>query len=249
MVSVEDRFMKQMVLRILGAMGLLRPARHAWMLMRRLAPPKPLVPEQAFYASVLSSIDELRERVPATQFGDYLEFGVSRGTSLAWVYRALLNKGLSHVRLIGFDSFQGLPPEAADEGWVPGDFKSSHEATRAYLASMEVDMRRVTLVEGWFSQTCTVQTKVRLALEKASLIMVDCDIYSASRDVLRYVEPLIRDHAIVICDDWGSRTSDGQRGQNDAFEEFLQEHTQLSAEPLPSYSPPSRIFLVSRRAD
>lgn len=240
--------MKQIMLRILGAVGLLQPARHVWMLMRRLAPPKPLVPEQAFYASVLSAIDELRERVPATQFGDYLEFGVNRGTSLAWVYRALQNKRLSHLRLIGFDSFQGLPPEAADEGWVPGDFKSSHEATRAYLDSMEVDMRRVTLVEGWFSQTCTVQNKVRLALDKASLIMVDCDTYSASRDVLRYVEPLIRDHAIVICDDWGS-TSDGHRGQNDAFEEFLQEHPQLSAQPLQSYRSLSRVFLVSRSAD
>jgi hypothetical protein len=183
------------------------------------------------------------------QFGDYLEFGVSRGTSLAWVYRALLNKKLSHVRLIGFDSFQGLPPEAADEGWVPGDFKSSLEATRAYLDSMEVDMRRVTLVEGWFSQTCTKETKVRLALEKASLIMVDCDIYSASRDVLRYAEPLIQDHVIIICDDWGSRSSNEQQGQSDAFEEFLQEHPQLSVQPLSSYSPSSRIFLVSRRAD
>ncbi|TFG48382.1 MAG: class I SAM-dependent methyltransferase [Candidatus Brocadiia bacterium] len=241
--------MKQIVLKILGSLGLLMLWRHAWMLMRRLAPPKPLVPEQAFYTSVLSAIDQLHERVPAMQFGDYLEFGVSRGTSLASVYRALLNKGLSHVRLIGFDSFQGLPPEAADEGWVPGDYKSSLEATRAYLASMDVDMRRVTLVEGWFSQTCTEETKDRLSLEKASLIMVDCDIYTASRDVLRYAEPLIRDHAIVICDDWGSRTSDDQRGQSDAFEEFLQEHPQLSAQSLPSYRPLSQIFLVSRRTD
>jgi hypothetical protein len=241
--------MRQTVLRILGALGLLQPVRHAWMLMRRLAPPKPLVPEQAFYASVLSAIDELRKRVPETQFGDYLEFGVNRGTSLAWVYRALLNKGLSHVRLIGFDSFQGLPPEAADEGWVPGDFKSSQEATRAYLASMEVAMRSVTLVEGWFSQTCTEETKIRLSLKKASLIMVDCDIYSASCDVLRYVEPLILDHAIVICDDWDARTGDVHRGQSDAFEEFLQEHPLLSAQPLPSYRPLSRVFLMSRRAE
>ena len=241
--------MKQMMSRILGAVGLIMPARYVWMLMRRLAPPKPLVPEQAFYASVCSAIDELRERVPATQFGDYLEFGVNRGTSLACAYRALLSKELSHVRLIGFDSFQGLPPEAADEGWVPGDFKSSYEATRAYLASMGVDMRRVTLVEGWFNQTCTEETKIRLSLKKASLIMVDCDIYSASRDVLRYVEPLIRDHAIVICDDWDARTGYEQRGQSDAFEEFLQEHPQLSAQPLPSYRPLSRIFLVSRRLD
>jgi hypothetical protein len=240
--------MKQMVQKILTAVGLIWPARYAWMFIRRLVPPKPLVPEQAFYASVCAAIDVLLERVPKTQFGDYLEFGVNRGTSLACVYRALLSKDLSHVRLIGFDSFQGLPPEAADEGWVPGDFKSSYEATSAYLADMEVDMRRVTLVKGWFSQTCTEETMIRLSLKKASLIMVDCDIYSASRDVLRYVEPLIRDHAIVICDDWGAHTGYDQRGQSDAFEEFLQECPLLFAQPLPSYGPLSRVFLVSRHS-
>lgn len=240
--------MKQMVSRILGAVGLLQPARYAWMLMRRLAPPKPLVPEQAFYASVCAAIDVLLEHVPETKFGDYLEFGVNRGTSMACVYRALLGKGLSHVRLIGFDSFQGLPPEAAEDGWVPGDFKSSLQATRAYLSSMDVDMQRITLVEGWFSQTCTEETKIRLSLKKASLIMVDCDIYSASRDVLRYVEPLIQDYAIVICDDWGARTGYEQRGQSDAFEEFLKEHPLLSAQTLPSYGPLSRVFLVLRHA-
>jgi O-methyltransferase len=238
--------MKKMALKLLGAVGLRRPARRAWMLMRRLRAPQPLVPEQAFYTCVLSALDELLKRVPAVELGDYLEFGVSRGTSLAWVSRALSDRRLPHVRLIGFDSFEGLPPEAADEGWVPGDFKSSYEATKAYLVSMDLDMRRVTLVKGWFRDTCTADTKANLSLEKASVVMVDCDIYSASRDVLRYVEPLIRDHAIVICDDWGSRSSDEQRGQSHAFEEFLQEHPDLSVQPLPSYRPPSRIFLVSR---
>jgi len=241
--------MKETVSKILGSVGLLMPARRAWMLMRRLAPPKPLVPEQAFYDSVCSAIDELKKLVPAPQFGDYLEFGVNRGTSMVCVYRALLNRGLPHVRLVGFDSFEGLPPESADEGWVPGDFKSSYAATTAYLTKMGVDMGRITLVKGWFSQTCTSQTTARLALEKASLIMVDCDIYSASRDVLHYVEPLIRDHAIVICDDWSSRGSDEQRGQNDAFEEFLQEYKQLSAQLMAGYAPQARVFLVSRRAD
>ena len=238
--------MKKMALKLLGVVGLRRPARRAWMLMRRLRPPQPLVPEEAFYACVVSALDELLRRVPAVELGDYLEFGVSRGTSLAWAARALSDKRLSHVRLIGFDSFEGLPPEAADEGWVPGEFKSTYDATKAYLDSMGLDMRRVTLVKGWFKDTCTAATKASLSLEKASVVMVDCDIYSASRDVLRYVEPLIQDHAIVICDDWGSRSSDEQRGQSHAFEEFLREHPELSAQPLASYRPPSRMFLVSR---
>lgn len=238
--------MKHAVSKMLGSVGLLMPARRAWMLMRRLTP-KPLVPEQAFYRCVCSAIDELKKLVPASQVGDYLEFGVNRGTSMACMHRALQDRELPHVRLIGFDSFEGLPPEAADEGWVPGDFKSTYDAATAYLKRAGVDLSRVTLVKGWFNETCTAQTKNHLALEKASLIMVDCDIYSASRDVLYYVEPLIRDHAIVICDDWSARGSNEQKGQSDAFEEFLQDCKQLTAQPLPSYQPLSRVFMVSRR--
>jgi O-methyltransferase len=238
--------MKQMAKKILDPLGLWQPARRAWRLLRRLGPPEPLVPVKAFYACVSSAIDELCKSVPATQLGDYLEFGVSRGTSMSCVYRALADKGLGHVRLIGFDSFEGLPPESADEGWEPGAYKSSQEATTAYLVGKGVDLQRITLVKGWFKDTCTAGTKSLLRLKKASVIMVDCDIYSASRDVLRYVEPLILDHAIVICDDYGSQPRNEYRGQNDAFEEFLQEHPDLSVQPLPSYRPPSRIFLVSR---
>jgi O-methyltransferase len=164
------------------------------------------------------------------------------------MHRALESEGLSHVRLLGFDSFQGLPPEAANEGsvtWVPGAYKSSLAATRRYLSEKGVDWSRVTLIEGWFKDTLTPETKARLNIESAGLIMIDCDIYSASRDALWFCQPFIRDRAVIFLDDWGSNM--GNIGQKEAFEEFLAEFPQLSAEPLPSYGPQARVFLITRR--
>jgi O-methyltransferase len=211
---------------------------------------KPLVPEHEFTECSINAIKILRRFDPDQALGDYLEFGVSRGTSLACMYRALEHEGLFNVRLFGFDSFRGFPPEAATQGWTPGNAWSTLSATRRYLVHNGVDMRRVTLIKGWFKDTLTAETRDRLGIVKASLIMIDCDIYSASRDALLFSGPMIRDEAVIFFDDWGGRADRGKIGQKEAFEEFLAEFPLLAAEPLPSYLPPqARVFLVHRHRD
>ena len=100
------------------------------------------------------------------------------------------------------------------------------------------------LVKGWFKDTLTEKTRRELALDKASLIMVDCDIYSASKDALRFSEPHIRKHAVILFDDWGWR--EGEIGQKEAFEELLAAHPDLTAEPLPTYFRQSPVPFSSR---
>jgi O-methyltransferase len=207
---------------------------------------KPLVPEHAFEECCQEAVQTLRNlgHVP---FGDYLEFGVSRGTSLAAVHEVLCREGLPQVRLIGFDSFEGMPPEALTQGWRPGDFRSTISTTRRYLRKKGVQLDRVVLVKGWFKDTLTRDTVDRLGLTKASLIMIDCDIYSSSREALWFCEPLIRETAVIFFDDWGWRSDLNEIGQKEAFTEFMQEFSMFSEEPLPAYLPQARAFLIRRR--
>jgi O-methyltransferase len=248
--------MKATVVRALDAVGLGTPARrvasHLPQIASRLrdlgvVPWKPLVPEAAFSDCIRRALGELRRYEPAEAMGDYLEFGVSRGTSMTCVFRVLQEQALSHVRLIGFDSFEGMPAEAAGQGWRPGEFRSTLAATRRYLAARDVDLERVTLVKGWFRDTLTAGTRTELAIGKASLIMVDCDIYTASREVLAFCEPHIHERAILVFDDWGIDGKTKTIGQREAFAEFLADHPSLRAQPLPAYIPQARVFMVSRR--
>jgi hypothetical protein len=240
--------------RVLAATGLLKPAKYLRRMMRKITNPlakrgwwyrTPFVPERELVDCCEKAIGRLRER--GHEFGDYLEFGVSRGTSLACMFHALKGENVSHVRLIGFDSFEGLPPEASTEGWMPGDFSSTEHATRRYLSKKGVDLARVRLVKGWFKDTLNQETKQHFGLKKASLVMIDCDIYSASRAALFFCEPLIVDHAVILFDDWGWREKVGEVGQKEAFDEFLAAFPELTAEPLPSYFEHARVFLVERR--
>ena len=203
------------------------------------------------------AIGRLLRAEPASSLGDYLEFGVYHGTSLSSMYEARRELGLGHMRLFGFDSFEGLPASAAteDDGvWAAGQFRSSLELTRENLHRWGVPLDDVTLVRGWFSETCTPETRARHAIEGASVVMIDCDLYSSSVEALAFCEPLIRRQAVVVFDDWGAGGLDERRlGERRAFEELLARHPDLHAEELHGLQykdkADPKIFLVTRDDD
>jgi O-methyltransferase len=245
--------MRSAVKQVLAAAGLLETAKHVRKKLRKIAnlPSKhgwtgwtPLVPESELFDCCENAINKLLER--GHVFGDYLEFGVSRGTSLACVHCVLVKQKLNQVRLVGFDSFEGFPVGSEAEGWPEGDAASSLKATQGYLSKHGVQFERTTLVKGWFKDTLTQETLDKLNLKKASIIMIDCDLYSASRAALFFCEPLIVDRAVVLFDDWGWREQVGEVGQREAFNEFLEAFPRLTSEPLPSYFEHARVFMVER---
>ena len=202
----------------------------------------------------VEAIRRLLQTESREELGDYLEFGVYHGTSLSSMHEARRELGLDRMRLFGFDSFEGLPESAAteDDGvWAPGQFRSSLELTRENLRRWGVSPDEVTLIPGWFSTSCTPETRRRHGIERASVIMVDCDLYSSSVEALDFCEPLIRRQAVIVFDDWGAEGLDGRHlGERRAFEEFLARHPDLRAEEMPGLNYKDkldpRIFHVTR---
>ncbi len=204
-----------------------------------------LVPREEYAACVMRGVERLKSR--NHDFGDYLEFGVSRGTSMAMAARVLSDAGLGAVRLIGFDSFEGLPIEAEEQGWSKGDFASSQPATTRYLSANGVDLERVRLVKGWFRDTCNASTIANLQLKQASIVMLDCDIHSATREALDFAGDLMGRETYVMFDDWGWREAKGEIGQREAWDQFLAERPgQFQVEPMPAYHEHARVFFVTR---
>ena len=195
----------------------------------------------------------LVETVGPSAIGDYLEFGVFYGSSLACMHRTLDQFNLKQVRLFGFDSFEGLPPSEYpdDRVWGAGEFKSSYKFAKEFLSKNGVDWNRVNLEKGWFSDTLTPEFSRKHAVTKASLIMVDCDMYLSAKQALEYCAPLIKDHAILFFDDWNSGDFLAERGEGEkrAFDEFLAANPRFVAEEFGSYSykgrPHAKVFKVS----
>ncbi len=208
-----------------------------------------LVPARALERSYREALRLLATGSTREDVGDYLEFGVYVGTSLMCMHRASRAVGLP-LRLFGFDSFQGLPEEASLErglGFKPGWFHAEYDVVREHLTRSGIDWDRTVLVPGWYEDTLRPDLAKQLGIEKASIIMIDCDIYSSTRFALAFCAPLIRDRAVIFFDDWpGDGPEARGLGERRAFEELLADDPHLAAEELQPYGPKQRVFLVTR---
>ncbi len=212
-----------------------------------------LVPESELEDHYRRALEVLIDRAGPDAMAGYVEFGVYVGTSMICMHRALRSLGLDHVRLVGFDSFEGLPVEARTEGagrWRPGQFRSDLELTSMNLRRNGVPMERVTLVPGWFEQTATDAVAKRIGLSKISVVMIDCDLYSSTVSALAFCAPRLAPMSVIFFDEW-SVGRPGELGFDEkrAFEEFLATHPELRAEgvgDLGRYKDASRGFVLTR---
>ncbi len=210
------------------------------------------IPEDAFKNSLRHELSELACRMGQDKLGDHLEFGVFNGTSLSCAHQVLKELSMDHVHSFGFDSFEGLPQEAArdDEGiWFPGQFACRIDVTRKLLERRGTDWERVTLVQGWFSDTLNDKTIERYGMTSASVVMIDCDLCSSTATCLEFVAPLLTDSSVLIFDDWNSHgLAEKKLGERKAFDEFMLKHPEFAAEHLQGYNEFSRIIRLRRQA-
>src|SRR5215204_5430517 len=133
----------------------------------------------------------------------YLEFGVYEGYTLRRWAKLLGNES---TRLVGFDSFEGLP-ENWDSMRPQGTFD---------LEGMipTYDDPRVSLCQGWFSETLP---NFILPPHKRLVIHLDADLYSSTKFVLDTLSENISTGTIVIFDQLCDRMHELR-----AWDEFIQ---------------------------
>jgi O-methyltransferase len=175
--------------------------------------------------AVLEAIDRSFEYARANGVsGDYLEFGVFKGASLLHAQKRADDLGLRPMRFIGFDSFQGLPPEPDQrkEMFYEGQYSCTEDQVRTWLSQHGADWNRLVLVPGFYEDTLTSRKKTELGLTKCAVAMLDCDIYSSTKIALEWLDEVIEPGSIVILDDWDAYGDDEQSwldGQRRAMKE------------------------------
>jgi O-methyltransferase len=175
--------------------------------------------------------------------GDYLEFGVYKGDSFITAMKLADRYKLLNMRFFAFDCFEGVP---GSEGWVQkGAYCCSESLFRAIISKAGVDVSRTAIIKGLYADTLVDSLKALHHLFRAAIIHIDCDLYSSTVDVLRFVEPLCQNGTIIIFDDWyifgaGNATS---MGEGKAFEEWrFREHFH----PIFDFPGRSKAFMFNR---
>jgi hypothetical protein len=169
--------------------------------------------------------------------GDYLEFGVYRGSTFALAYRTAerWNK-LGAMRFYAFDSFEGLPPSAGVDlqgyrhaEFAAGAFSCSADEFRTNLERQGIDLSRVEIVAGWYDRVLNEETRRRLPLRRAAIVWIDCDLYESTVPVLEFITPYVQDGTLIVFDDWFCFHADPARGEQRAFREWLERHPGFQA--------------------
>jgi len=164
--------------------------------------------------------------------GDILELGIYRGgtTTMTAHYLKTLN---SKRKIFACDAFMGLPYEDKHSIWenAKGMYSETSESiVQKKLEKFDV-ADKVNLVKGLFEDTLYQQ----LSDKKFSLVLVDCDLYDATKLSMEFVYPRMVKGGIIMFDDYDRVNRDEATcGETTAADEFCKEkNLQIDLFPEP----------------
>jgi hypothetical protein len=152
--------------------------------------------------------------------GDYLEFGVFRGTSFIMASKLAQTYNMPAMRLFAFDSFEGLP-NSEGKAFTKSEFSCSEVLFRKIIEKAGMDLSKVVIVKGFYSNSLDEDTKRKYNI-KAAIVHIDCDLYSSTKEVLNFIENIVTHGTILIFDDWDSFKDEDveNMGERKAFKEW-----------------------------
>ena len=183
--------------------------------------------------------------------GDYMEFGLFKGYSFWYVQQVARRLNLHSMRFFGFDSFAGLPEPRGvdvtpDEHFYEGQFNCSRATVERNLDAEGVDWDRTFLIEGFFSDSLTLELRRKYSMKRVALALIDCDLYESTAHVLNFLKPMLDDGTILLFDDWNAFDASDAKGQRRALREFLGAGP-WGAEPLFAYGHYGQVFVMRRK--
>lgn len=181
--------------------------------------------------------------------GDYVEFGSCGATTfaLAWGAAQLTGHG---AHLWAFDSFEGLPPSdhPVDDhiGWTAGAMSMTEAAFVATAVERGVPIEAFTTVPGFYADTLTSPGGLP---DRIAFAYIDCDLYSSTTDVLRFLEPRLRHGMVIGCDDYYCYSTTHASGERQALAELFDGHEQWRLLPFVQWSWHGMSFIVEHRSE
>lgn len=213
--------------------------------------------EPTVHGDILSRLNLyrfIREHLYHSQAGKgyYLEFGVFHGDSMWDAFQAL--RGITE-NYVGFDSFKGLPDFSQDDRaarhlmpfWKPGSVQgSTRERVEEGLFARGIPRGNLRLVEGFYEESLAKTDRSELFgdLGACHACLVDCDLYSSSKQVFEYIEPLLTTGTWLLLDDFWCYRGDPRHGQRRAFEEWLSRSTRIGVSEWGNFRGWGKAYLV-----
>jgi hypothetical protein len=180
--------------------------------------------------------------------GDYAEFGCWSAMTFQLAYHATRRANVNCM-LWAFDSFAGLPestdPRDAHPKWLPQACSMSIEDFHRVLAERGVPRSAYRVVAGYYEQTL-LHAAAGLPGDIA-LAYIDCDMYSSTHAVLRFLEPRLKHGMILALDDYFCYSASRPSCEKLALEQFFAKHQEWRLAPYIQYGWHGMSFILERQ--
>jgi hypothetical protein len=194
---------------------------------------------KAFVALAFNGID-----------GDYAEFGCWSGNTFSMAFHESRRAGLS-CKLWAFDSFQGLPassiPEDRHPRWTANAMCMNLEEFHSTAKRRGIPRSVYEVIPGYYDTTLTSGTQNGNMPARISLAYIDCDMYSSTMSVLRFLLPALQNGMIIAFDDYFCYAKDGISGEKRACGETFDTNLEWRLVPYLQYGWHALSFLVERK--
>ena len=183
--------------------------------------------------------------------GSYLEFGVFTGSSFNYAMK--VNKRIEKLgyknmdcEFIGFDSFKGF-------GHIKKDDEHPHYKDHVFAINEEKVLKNIEkiaknqkyrIIKGFYEDTIKNKTTKDLKIDKAKIIMIDCDLKEPATLALAFVKPSFQEGTIILFDDYVFFKGSKDKGEYGAFADFKKKHPEILFRRIFDYGYGSRAFIV-----
>jgi hypothetical protein len=181
--------------------------------------------------------------------GDYAEFGCHRATTFAMAYHEAV-RHKHKAKLWAFDSFSGLPAPKDDRDshpkWVEKRMATSLDRFHERCALQRVPRDAYEVVPGFYDETLPAMSDTD-APDNIALAYVDCDLYSSTVDVLRFLMPRLKHGMIIAFDDYFCWSASQVSGNRRAMLEMFSENSVWELLPYMQYGWHGLSFVVESK--
>ena len=183
--------------------------------------------------------------------GSYLEFGVFTGSSFNYAMK--VNKRIEKLgsknmdcEFIGFDSFKGF-------GHIKKDDEHPHYKDHVFAINEEKVLKNIEkiaknqkyrIIKGFYEDTIKNKTTKDLKINKARIVMIDCDLKEPTTLALEFIKPSFQEGTIILFDDYVFFKGSKDKGEYGAFEDFKKKHPEILFRRIFDYGYGSRAFIV-----
>ena len=183
-------------------------------------------------------------------FGSYLEFGVFTGSSFNFAMKVNIKIdnlfGNSNCDFYGFDSFKGFGNIEINDEHPRFNDETFSVNEEKILKNIKKNAKgqKFKIIKGFFQDTLKKNPE-NYDIKKARVIMIDCDLKSATLLALNFSKDILQKGTIILFDDYIFYKGDQSKGEYAALEEFKKQNPQIKFREAFEYGYGSKAFIVS----